>query len=120
MPVPLLRCNNTHIEARATSQVEDAAHAFPYKLHKPCSLPTGVPTAAWPDVQDAGYSPDRCTHQPMPQQDQPHHEKERTQKAGAGACEVVTGLENRRVRPTCRIGGTKAYNFYGFLSQRSR
>ena len=41
------------------------------------------------------------------------HEEERPQKAGARAREVVTGLADGHVRPG--IGGTKAYNIYGFF-----
>ena len=43
------------------------------------------------------------------------HEEERPQKAGAGAREGVTRWADAHVRP--RIGGTKAYNFYDFLSR---
>ena len=43
----------------------------------------------------------------------PRHEEERSQKAGAGAGEVVTGSADEHVRPG--IGGTKAYNFRGFF-----
>ena len=45
----------------------------------------------------------------------PRHEEERSQKAGAGAGEVVTGSADGHVRPG--IGGTKAYNIYDFLSE---
>jgi hypothetical protein len=38
----------------------------------------------------------------------PRHEKERSQKAGAGAGEVVTGSADEHVRPG--IGGIKAFN----------
>ena len=43
----------------------------------------------------------------------PRHEEERSQKAGAGAGEVVTGSADGHVRPG--IGGIKASNLYGFF-----
>ena len=43
----------------------------------------------------------------------PRHEKEKPQKAGAGAGDVVTKSADGHIRPG--IGGTEAYNIHGFF-----
>ena len=48
-----------------------------------------------------------CTASPR------RHEKERPQKTGAGAGELVTKSADGHIRPG--IGGTKAYNIHGFF-----